>query len=132
MENTIAVVSDPLFLEHRLEARAGGPGDGFNEYDPRSRPEHAEHPERPERLLAALDALKAIPGHEDRLLRLPPRDATDDELGRVHDPRYVDELSRIRNRRGYLDADTYYAPASHAAATRAAGGCVSMVDALLA
>jgi acetoin utilization deacetylase AcuC-like enzyme len=123
MENTIAVVSDPIFLEHRLEGPPGTEG---------SRPPPAPaHPERPERLLAALEALTAIPGHADRLLRLSPRDATDDELGRVHEPRYVEELSRIRNRRGYLDADTYYAPASHAAATRAAGGCVAMVDALL-
>jgi acetoin utilization deacetylase AcuC-like enzyme len=63
---------------------------------------------------------------------LSPRDATNDELGRVHEPRYVEELSRIAGRRGYLDADTYYAPASYAAALRAAGGSVAMVDALLA
>src|SRR5690348_11225912 len=117
MENTIAVVSDPIFLEHRLEERRGTPG---------------AHPERPERLVAAPEALPALPGHAERLVRLSPRDATNDELGRVHEPRYVDELSRIRNRRGYLDADTYYAPGSHAAAMRAAGGCVAMIDALLA
>ena len=116
MENTIAVVSDPIFLEHRLEERGGTIG---------------THPERPERLVAALEALSALPGHEERVVRLSPRDATDDELGRVHEPRYVEELSRIRDRRGYLDADTYYAPGSHAAAMRAAGGCVAMVDALL-
>src|SRR5678815_2317379 len=104
MENTIAVVSDPIFLEHRLEERGGAPSTGA-----------APHPERPERLVAAHEALTAIPGHTDRIVRLLPRDATDDELGRVHDPRYVEELSRIRNRRGYLDADTYYAPGSHAA-----------------
>src|SRR5262245_59036230 len=103
MENTIAVVSDPIFLEHRIDAaggaRGGGQDDGYRElYSPQ------HHPERPERLLAALDALTTIPGHEDRLRRLPPRDATDDELGRVHEPRYVEELARIRNRRGYLDA----------------------------
>jgi acetoin utilization deacetylase AcuC-like enzyme len=122
MENTIAVVSDPIFLEHRLEAR----GEGTRE---------ASHPERPERLAAALEALDAVtaaPGQEDRIVRLSPRDATDDELGRVHEDRYVEELSRIRNRRGYLDADTYYAPGSFAAAVRAAGGCLAMVDALRA
>jgi acetoin utilization deacetylase AcuC-like enzyme len=117
MENTIAVVSDPLFMEHYAKGPSGS------------------HPERPERLSAAREALWSAfgPGshHPHRLAELPARDASEDELGRVHEPRYVEELSRIAGRQGYLDADTYYAPASHAAAVRAAGGCVAMVDALL-
>ena len=113
MENTIAVVSDPLFVEHRE------PG-----------PESGGHPERPERLAAARSGFfSALP--PERVTVLAPRDASNDELGRAHEPAYVEELSRIAGRRGYLDADTYYAPASYAAAVRAAGGCVEMVDALL-
>jgi acetoin utilization deacetylase AcuC-like enzyme len=113
MENTIAVVSDPLFLEHSL-------------------PDPAGHPERPERLAAAREALdSACRAEPHRVAELPARDASEDELGRVHEPKYVEELSRIAGRRGYLDADTYFAPQSHAAAVRAAGGCVAMVDALL-
>ncbi|HEX4337387.1 MAG TPA: histone deacetylase [Polyangiaceae bacterium] len=115
MENTIAVVWDALFMEHRAPDHAG----------------HAGHPERPERLDAARSGLfSAVP--TERITPLAPRDATNDELGRVHEPRYVEELSRIAGRRGYLDADTYYAPASYAAALRGAGGSVEMVDALLA
>jgi acetoin utilization deacetylase AcuC-like enzyme len=113
MENTIAVVSDPLFLEHSL-------------------PDPAGHPERPERLAAAREALaSACRAEPHRVAELPARDASEDELGRVHESKYVEELSRIAGRRGYLDADTYFAPRSHAAAVRAAGGCVAMVDALL-
>jgi acetoin utilization deacetylase AcuC-like enzyme len=119
MENTIAVVWDPLFMEHAAEGH--GP----------------PHPERPERLRAAREALASAFAGKDAKARfnvvdLPPRDASPDELGRVHEPRYVEELSRIAGRRGYLDADTYYAPGSHAAAVRAAGGCVGMVEELLA
>jgi acetoin utilization deacetylase AcuC-like enzyme len=121
MENTIAVVSDPLFVEHHAKDASSlghGPGGG--------------HPERPERLAAAREALSSVFGADGRrLAELPPRDASEDELARVHEPRYVEELSRTAGRHGYLDADTYYAPASHAAAVRAAGGCVAMVDALL-
>ena len=116
MENTIAVVSDPLFLEHHAR-------------DASSR---APHPERPERLAAVREALwsafEVDPERPERrrLAELPARDASEDELGRVHEPRYVEELSRIAGRQGYLDADTYYAPASHAAAVRAAGGCIEI------
>jgi acetoin utilization deacetylase AcuC-like enzyme len=113
MENTIAVVSDPLFLEHRA-------------------PEG--HPERPERLAAAERALLAISqDHQTSttIRRLPARDATGDELGRVHTETYLDALTRIRGRDGYLDGDTYFTPLSSEAALRAAGGCVAMVDSLL-
>ncbi|HVU00392.1 MAG TPA: histone deacetylase [Polyangiaceae bacterium] len=110
MENTIAVVSDPLFTEgHRT-------------------PEG--HPERPERLGAAAAALsEARLGMERRVLA--PRDATDDELARVHEPAYVEALSRASGRRGYLDADTYCSEGSVQAAKRAAGGAVALVDSLL-
>ncbi|MBI3203994.1 MAG: histone deacetylase [Myxococcales bacterium] len=107
--NVLALVDDPLFAEHR--APAG-------------------HPERPERLDAARAGLaKAHLG--GGALTLPPRDATDEELGRVHQAGYLDALGRAAGGSGYLDADTYYCPASVAAARRAAGGVVGMVDALI-
>ena len=37
----------------------------------------------------------------------PPRPATDDELARVHDPRFIDALAELRGQSGYLDPDTY-------------------------
>lgn len=109
MEKTIAVVEDRLFLEHRA-------------------PEG--HPERPERLFSAQRALQdATVGKS--LERLTPRDATDDELARVHTARYLETLGKAAGRNGYFDGDTYFAPGSVRAARRAAGGVLSVVDALL-
>jgi acetoin utilization deacetylase AcuC-like enzyme len=120
MENTIVLVDDPVFLEHRAPGRMTG---AASEVD--------DHPERPERLEAARAAVEraVLPGATS-WLRLPARDATDDELVRVHTEGYVENLGRIQGRRGYLDPDTYFAPASYAAARRAAGGAVALVEAL--
>ncbi|MCK6535120.1 MAG: histone deacetylase [Polyangiaceae bacterium] len=107
--NVLAIVDDPLFAEHR--APAG-------------------HPERPERLDAARAGLaKAHLGLG--VVTLGPRDATDEELGRVHGAGYLARLGRAAGGSGYLDADTYYCPASVDAARRAAGGAVGLVDALI-
>ncbi len=109
MQSTLAVVDDPLFEAHRAPA---------------------PHPERPERLVAARQAVGAAAiGAERR--PLPGRDATDDELARVHRPRYVAALGQVAGGEGYLDPDTYYAPRSVAAARRAAGGALALTDALL-
>lgn len=88
------------------------------------------HPERPERLLAARRALAAISRAQPATV-LPPRDATDAELGRAHAPAYLEALGKLAGRQAALDADTYVAPASVAAARRAAGGAIALVDALI-
>jgi acetoin utilization deacetylase AcuC-like enzyme len=105
--NALAIVDDPLFSEHRSEDA---------------------HPERPERLDAARAALARA--NPPARLELPPYDASDDELSRVHTPAYLEELGRAAGKRGRLDADTYYAPKSVAAARRAAGGAIALVEAL--
>lgn len=108
MHNALAIADDPLFLEHR----ASGP-----------------HPERPERLTAARAALAsahiALPREP-----LAARDASVEELTRVHTPRYLDVLERAEGKSGHFDADTFYAPRSVAAARRAAGGAIAVVEAL--
>lgn len=104
----IHVVSDPLFEAHRSR--------GY-------------HPERPERLGAARRGVEQA-GVE--ALALPARDASDEDLARAHDPRYLAELAGIAGSYAALDADTYLAPQSVAAARRAAGGTIALVDALLA
>src|SRR5262245_46856964 len=82
------------------------------------------HVERPERLAAidqALDALRA------RTVAVSPRPATREELERVHTPAYLDALeARIAGRSGWLDADTYYSPASWQVALLAAGVTVEL------
>jgi acetoin utilization deacetylase AcuC-like enzyme len=92
-----------------------------------------EHPERAERLLAVRQGLvKACAGIADdtAYMRLVAKDATDEELSRVHDPAYLERLGHLAGRSGYLDSDTFLSPCSVAAARRAAGSTISLVNAL--
>ncbi len=86
------------------------------------------HPERPERLAAARAAVIAAKAH---FRRVEPRDASEEALERVHDPRFVEALDELRGKRGMLDPDTYVSERSIDAARRAAGGAADMVDAIL-
>ncbi len=109
MQTTLALADDALFAEHRA-------------------PE--AHPERPERL----DAARRGVGEAriaTRIVREPPRDASDDELARVHTEPHLRSLGRMAGKSGYLDPDTFVAPQSVAAARRAAGGAIAMTEALL-
>jgi acetoin utilization deacetylase AcuC-like enzyme len=94
------------------------------------------HPERPQRLGAARSALSRAlgtrhAGGSEAFTRIAPRPATDEELARVHDPRFVDGLAKLHGRSGYIDPDTYVSPESVTIARTAAGSLVAMVDALL-
>jgi acetoin utilization deacetylase AcuC-like enzyme len=110
-DRPVFLVDDPLFDEHRAR--------GY-------------HPERPERLLAARHAVQAFgSGPGAGVAPLPPRDATEDEVGRVHTGRYVELLEQSAGLFSALDDDTYLGPRSVAAAFRAAGGAIGLVDALL-
>jgi acetoin utilization deacetylase AcuC-like enzyme len=86
------------------------------------------HPERPERLIAARAGLAASGATFERV---PPRPATDEELARVHEPRFIEALADLRGRSGYIDADTYVSPESVEIARLAAGSLVAMVDRML-
>jgi acetoin utilization deacetylase AcuC-like enzyme len=88
MPKALALVDDPLFSEHKAR--------DF-------------HPERPERLDAARSGVERAPLTLSRRA-LGPRDATDDELARVHGEDYLALLGRAR---------------------RAAGGAVALVDSLI-
>lgn len=107
----IALVDDTLFDEHRAR--------GY-------------HPERPERLVAARRAVAAVTERGVAFTRLGARDAEADELARVHTEAYVEVLERYNGLFAALDDDTYLTPRSVAAAYRAAGGAVALVDQLLA
>src|ERR1041384_438192 len=97
MENTIVLVDDPVFLEHRAPGRMTG---AASEVD--------DHPERPERLEAARAAVgRAVLPGATSWLRLPARDATDDELVRVHTEGYLENLGRIQGRRGFLRSEEH-------------------------
>jgi acetoin utilization deacetylase AcuC-like enzyme len=88
------------------------------------------HPERPERIIA----LEAAMEHHDwfgcDVVEAP--DASQESLLAVHPARhirYIDELSASGG--GHVDMDTIAMEATYAAALRAAGGGVALVDALL-
>ena len=106
----LLLVDDPLFDDHRSR--------GY-------------HPERPERLEAARKAIAQATAHGVATRRLEPRDATDDEIARAHTPAHVEHLRRLAGHWAAVDADTFVSPSSIAAARRAAGGAIALVEALL-
>ena len=89
------------------------------------------HPERPERLKSVVEALDSP--RFDGLRRVAPREATVEELERVHEPTYVDTVLKQVPSFGavHIDADTVLSPGSGTAALRAAGALVAAVDAVL-
>lgn len=106
----LAYVLDQVFTEHR--------------------PPNA-HPERPERIDAVREALRAAHLAE-RGTALRVREATEDEIGRVHSAGYVSELTRnVPGRSGWLDADTYFSPGTWKAAAAAAGAVTDLTRAVL-
>ncbi len=61
---------------------------------------------------------------------MPARDATEDELLRVHTARHVEALGQSAGKSGYYDADTYFCAESSAAARRAAGAAAVLIETL--
>jgi len=109
------VGADPRFADH-------DPGRG-----------HPERPARLEAVQAGLDgAARAIGVAADDLLSpLPPRDATAEEIARVHTPRHIERLRTLADHGGgSIDPDTAMSGGSWLAAIRAAGAGLAAVDAL--
>jgi acetoin utilization deacetylase AcuC-like enzyme len=87
------------------------------------------HPERPERLRVLLDRWRDATA----FTRIGARPATEDELARVHDPRYVAQVASTAGRpRVVFDADTAASAGSYDAARLAAGGLIDLCDAVRA
>src|SRR5919106_1640101 len=110
----LLLAEDPLFAEH-------DPGRG--------------HPERPARLEAVhagiTQAGHAFGADGELLGPLAPRDATLDEITRVHSPAHVSRLQEIAEHGGgRIDLDTAMSGRSWAAAIRAAGAGLAAADAL--
>jgi len=107
---SLAVLFDEAFLEH-VDAS------GF-------------HPECPERLVAYVNALRER-GLLDTALNVAAREATTEELERVHTSSYVrTTLERIEGRAGNLDGDTFFSPGSKKAALCASGGGIELTRAV--
>jgi acetoin utilization deacetylase AcuC-like enzyme len=89
---------------------------------------HAEAPDTKRRLKNLLDAT----GLSDELVLLRPREATCAELGRVHEPAYVERIRSLAAGRGGDAGDE--APFGHGSfeiALLAAGGTITAVEAVL-
>ncbi len=90
-----------------------------------------QHPERAERVTATLQLLEES-GVAARLQRPPCRDATIEELARIHTREHI-ELMHMASQQGpvMLDPDTIANRESYAAAVRAAGACLSATEAVV-
>ena len=84
------------------------------------------HPERTER--ARVFTAVADRWVRDGAVRVEPRPASREELARVHDESYLDEIAAIAGRAVRLDADTYTSPESVEIATLAAGAAVQAAE----
>lgn len=87
------------------------------------------HPERPARLLAAR---RGVEQAQLDVRVLAARDATPEELERVHSADYLASLQALAGGTGTIDDDTFYSPNTFAAALRASGGMLALTDELLA
>jgi acetoin utilization deacetylase AcuC-like enzyme len=88
------------------------------------------HPERPARLEAVKVGLQWA-GVEEGLVYAAPREATREELERVHAPAFLDAVERFcRAGGGDIDGDTHVSTGSWEAALRGAGAGVDAIERL--
>ncbi|HEX9366824.1 MAG TPA: histone deacetylase [Vicinamibacterales bacterium] len=84
------------------------------------------HPERPERAEVFDHVASAWRDRGGRVIE--PRQATREELLRVHDAAHVDAMAATSGRAVMLDADTFTSPESYEIALLAAGAAVQAVE----
>ena len=108
----IAFITHPACLRHQM-------GEG--------------HPERPERLTAIEKELLASRVYQ-YVVRAEAPEATREQLLRVHDAAYVEELERLSPEEGltWIDPDTALSPDTWPAALRAAGAGILGTDLVIA
>ena len=103
----VSLYSDRRMIEHRVPSR---------------------HPERPERLEAVLRHLERR-GYMNTCARGEVREATGEELRRVHSAEYLEELAELEARGGgAVDPDTWVFPKTLEAARLAAGASIQAVS----
>lgn len=89
-----------------------------------------EHPERPERLRSIMGRLEGT-GLLGEMLALPVRAASADEIARVHDRSYVDEVRMLSEAGGGdIDLDTRATEGTWDAARNAVGVCIDAARAV--
>jgi acetoin utilization deacetylase AcuC-like enzyme len=83
------------------------------------------HPDLPDRIINIIVALKAS-GFWPKLIAIPPRSATFDDLARVHTHGYIEQIKNFGA--GELDPDTYMSEGSFEAAQHAAGAVMEAIE----
>jgi acetoin utilization deacetylase AcuC-like enzyme len=90
----------------------------------------ARHPERPERIRTLLDMLGSRPARG--LVRIDPRAATPEEIALNHDAAHIARVAATEGRTRFaFDPDTPTSPRSYETALLAAGGLVTLVEAIM-
>jgi acetoin utilization deacetylase AcuC-like enzyme len=87
------------------------------------------HPERPERAEVFNRVAEAFKASGGRVIE--PREASDDDLARVHTREHIDAMVATRGRATMIDEDTFTSPESETIARLAAGAVVTAVDQVL-
>jgi len=103
----VAWISDSIYLQHR--------------------PQRA-HPESPQRLISIQNRIKPI---ENKLIKIAPKSATEDEILMVHSPKMVERVKRYTLTEEPLDLDTYTSYDSFEVARMAVGAGLSAVDGIV-
>lgn len=86
------------------------------------------HPESPDRLRAIMEGLRSS-GLYGQLTAIPPREATEDDLARIHTDSHIGMIRRTaETARAQLDGDTQTSGDSYRAALLAVGGLCEAVD----
>jgi len=92
-------------------------------------PGHPEHAGRIERTWALFKEAGILAD----LMEIIPSPASDEQLTRVHTPRFVEHVKQVGEQGGgMLDPDTYFLPVSYDVARLSAGGPIAAVDAVMA
>jgi acetoin utilization deacetylase AcuC-like enzyme len=102
----VGLIYDPIYLEH----------------------DTGMHVENKERLVATMSHLEET--HLiNKLMTIPPREATEAELEMVHSKEYIATIqNRAKGGGGRLDPDTVMSERSYEAAIYAAGGAITALD----
>jgi len=88
-----------------------------------------EHPESPKRLAVIKKVLESY-DYPEKLRKISARLATEEEVLLIHVKEYYDRIAQTKGREVYLDPDTSTSAKSFEAALYAAGGVLSLIDAV--
>ncbi len=104
----IAILYDPIFQEHNLGAG---------------------HPECPQRLEAILDAFEGL-REDERYIWLEPKEASPEDIARVHAPEYIDWVRKTCAEGGgvYPALEGNLVPETYPAALKAAGAVIQACE----